>query len=406
MREYTRACVKIINNKMNRNLEKIYAAGADVGKLEEEYVLDALRNGWYKDRYKYVEQFESAFATYHNRKYALMTPNCTSAIQMLLKALDVDEDDEVIVPECTWIASAVGIDHLRANTIFCDIDKDNWCIDPIRLEEKINSWTKAIIVVDLYGNMPNWDVLEHISKKYNIPIIEDAAEALGSTYNGRKAGEFGIASVFSFHNTKTITTGEGGMMLTDDKDLYEKCVKLRDLGRGPDTKPYFNDVIGYKFMPFNIQAALGLAQLHRIDELLKIKKDQFDFYSRELFRYITDIDYQLNNTRVGTTNGVWITTLVIGEQHFLDGLNKEILLDELNKMDIPARPFFYPLSSLPAYGYNDEEREYSMKNSPVAYDISARGISLPGAYNMTEEQQYYVCRKLKDVIIEGIIVPR
>ena len=236
-------------------MNKIHMAGADVGDLEVEYVTDALRNGWYEDKYYYVEKLESEFSKYHNRSYGLMTPNCTSAIHLILASLGVGNGDEVIMPECTWIASSVSTVHLGAKPIFCDIEKDSWCLDPASVRKSITNKTKAIIVVDLFGNMANWEELEKISQEYNIPLIEDAAEALGSTLRGVKAGKFGIGSTFSFHNTKTITTGEGGMLLLDDKCLYEKCVKLRDLGRGPSTKPYFNVVVGYKWMPFNMQAA-------------------------------------------------------------------------------------------------------------------------------------------------------
>ena len=370
-------------------MNNIFMAGADVGDLEVKYVTDALKNGWYENKYYYVEKFEEEFSNFHGRKYALMTPNCTSAIQLVLASLGVGEGDEVIVPECTWIASSVGIVHLGAKPVFCDIEEDSWCLDPKSIEDSITKKTKAIIAVDLFGNMSNWDELNRISQKYGIPLIEDAAEALGSTYNGIKAGKFGVGSVFSFHNTKTITTGEGGMLLLDDDEIYEKCIKLRDLGRGPNTKPYFNEIIGFKFMPFNIQAALGLAQFHRLDELLDIKRYHLNFYKKELGHLDIELNFEPSNVH----NGAWITGLVLGDSYDIDKLT---MISKLEELGVPSRPFFYPLSSLPAY---DVENEYRQKNK-TAYKISNRGINLPGAYNLTDEQLKFICDNIKKVLNE------
>jgi perosamine synthetase len=365
--------------------KKIFPAGADVGELEIEYVTDALKNGWYEDKYYYVEKLEKDFAKYHYRKYALMTPNCTTAIHLLMAGLGIGPGDEVIAPECTWIASVVSSVHLGAKLVFCDIEEDSWCIDPKSVEENITENTKAIICVDLFGNMANWDELNKISKKYNIPLVEDSAEALGSLYNNQRAGEFGIGSVFSFHNTKTMTTGEGGMLLLDDDDLYNKCVKLRDLGRGPDTKAYFNEVIGYKFMPFNVQAALGLAQFERVEELIQKKRTHFEVYRENL----KDLDVELNYEPSNVFNSAWITTMVLGDSYDMD---KNELIEKMSEYDIPLRPFFYPLSSIPAF------KDHPSDKNPVSYRISNKGVNLPGAYNLTEEDIKYICDKIKLIL--------
>ena len=362
-------------------------AGADVGDLEVEYVTDALRNGWYEDKYYYVEKLESEFSKYHNRSYGLMTPNCTSAIHLILASLGVGNGDEVIMPECTWIASSVSTVHLGAKPIFCDIEKDSWCLDPASVRKNITNKTKAIIVVDLFGNMANWEELEKISQEYNIPLIEDAAEALGSTLRGVKAGKFGIGSAFSFHNTKTITTGEGGMLLLDDKCLYEKCVKLRDLGRGPSTKPYFNEVVGYKWMPFNMQAALGLAQFERLNDLLAIKRMHFDFYRSEL----CSLDISFNHEPPDVRNSAWITSIVLDASY---GIDKNAFIEKLNDLGCPSRPFFYPLSSIPAY---NQSEKYKNKNIN-SYSISSRGINLPGAYNLRIEDLDFICKSIKKIL--------
>ncbi len=372
-------------------MKRIFAAGPSITNIEVETVLDAVSNGWYEDAFYYCEKFEKDFAKYHKRKYALMTPNCTTAIHLLLAGLGVGKGDEVIVPECTWIGSTAGITYQKAETIFCDIDRSNWCIDADRVEELINEKTKAIIAVDLYGNMPNMDRLEQISLKYGIPLIEDAAEAVGSIYKGRKAGSFGIASTFSFHRTKTITTGEGGMLLIDNDSLFKRCHFLRDHGRVlvGNSWSYRNMEVTFKYMPFNIQAALGLAQLNRIEELIEIKRNHLEKYRF----YLKDIDgLQFNLEPIGGRNGAWITGLVFDEKYNL--LTDDIIKYLLSK-GVPARPFFYPLSSLPAYGDNEV---FMRKVNPNAYNISKRGINLPGAMNLDEDQIKYIASQVKNLL--------
>lgn len=369
-------------------LKEIYMAGPWVTEFEEKIVLDAIRNGWYgKNAYFYVEKFEYEFALYHNRKYALMTPNCTTAIHLLLAGLGIGNDDEVIVPECTWIASAAPITYQNAVTVFADIDPIHWCISPQALEKKITNKTKAVIVVDLYGNMPDMDVLQAICDKHGIYLIEDAAESLGSKYNNVRAGKFGIGSVFSFHRTKTITTGEGGMLLLDDEKLYKRCKFLRDHGREPGT--YFNTEVTFKYMPSNLAASLGYAQFLRIDELVAKKRWIWQKF-QEYFKDISDIYF--NPEPENVFNGVWCTALVFGKSH---KVTKDYIIQELTKMGLPSRPFFYPLTLLPAYGANIEKGRH---NSPVAYDISERAINLPCSFHLEEEQIALMSQAIKKIL--------
>lgn len=370
-------------------MNKIYMAGPWITELEIKTVEDAMRTGWYEHAYDYCEKFQKEFAAYHNRKYGIMTPNCTTAIHLLLTGLGIKEGDEVIMPECTWIASGAGISYLKATPVFCDIDPVNWCIDPKSVEKRITSKTKAIIAVDLFGNMPDMDGLAEVSKKHNIPLIEDAAEAVGSSYKGIKAGKFGIGSVFSFHRTKTITTGEGGMLLLDDDKLFERCFFLRDHGRRANGPMYYNFEVTYKYMPFNVQAALGYAQFQRIDELVGKKREQLNMY-REKLKDIKDIYF--NPEPPGGVNGAWITGLVFGKSHKMTKLDA---MEKLIKLGLPARPFFYPLSSLPAYPGCREKYE---PLNPIAYDVSSRGINLPGAANLTEEQIDKFCDGIKIIL--------
>lgn len=371
-----------------KNKRNIDVAGTHITELEEKYVLDALRNGWYGDKkYYYCEQLQKEFAEYHNRRYALMTTNCTSAIHLLLAGLGVGPGDEVIVPECTWIASASPVTYLGAKLVFCDIEEDTWCLSPESIEKSITSKTKAVIVVDLFGNMPKMKAIQSICNKNKIHLIEDAAEALGSVYHGKRAGSFGVGSTFSFHNTKTMSTGEGGMLLLDDTDLFNRCVKLRDHGRGPNTRPYFNDIIGYKFMPFNLQAALGLAQFHRIEDLVKIKRNHLMQYRENL----SDLDVKFNIEPAGVINGAWITAMVIGKSY---GINKHDFIDMMAEEGVPIRPFFYPLTSIPAF---DMKESYVDKN-PISYEISRRGVNLPGAPTLSDDDIMFICSKIKKVL--------
>ncbi len=378
-------------------MKKIDMAGPDITQHEIDTVLDAMKNGWHDNPYYYVEKFQNEFAKYHGRKFGIMTPSCTTAIHLLLTCLGVGEGDEVIVPECTWIASAAPITYLGAKPVFCDIEKTSWCLDPESVEKNITSRTKAIIAVDVFGNMPNMDRLREISERNNIHLVEDAAEALGSKYRGKRAGKFGIGSVFSFHRTKTLTTGEGGMILLDDKELYKKCMIWRDHGRDgalpaemrdKTQKMYFNKLVTYKYMPCNLLAALGYAQFERVEELVSKKRNHLKLYS-EFLSDVPDISFNQDDDIV--YNGAWITTAVIGKSH---NKTKEYIISEMQKEGITIRPFFYPLSMLPAYNIS-ENRDLN----PTSYDISSRGINLPGSALLETQDIELVSTKIKKVLL-------
>ncbi len=371
-------------------MDQIHMSGPWVTEHEISVVEDCMRNGWYN--YDYVETFEKEFAAYHDRKYAVMTPSCTTAIHLLLAALKIGHGDEVIVPELTWIASAAPLAYVGAEPVFCDVDETSWCIDPESLERAITSRTKAVINVDLFGNMSNMDALLEICDRYGIVLIDDTAEALGSTYKGIRAGKFGVGSVFSFHRTKTVVIGEGGMLLLDDDHLFERAMILRDHGRSETSPPYFPDEVAFKYMPFNLQAAMGYAQFQRIDELVERKRWMYDCYKQKL----ADIeDLQFNDEPEHVFNSVWITGLVFGKSH---NMSKADAISKLSELGIPSRPFFYPMSSLP--GYKSHEAENRRLN-PKAYDISARGINLPGALITTEEQIDAVCDGIRNILGRG-----
>jgi len=367
-------------------MERIKMAGPWITELEKRTVSDMMEYGW--DNYDYVEKFEPAFAEWHNRKYCLMTPCCTHAIHLLLLALGIKKGDEIIVPECTWTATAAPITYLKAIPIFADIEESNWCLDPKSVESKITDKTKAIIAVDLYGNMPNMDELEILSQNYDIPLIEDAAEALGSVFKGVRAGKFGIGAVHSFHRTKTMTTGEGGALLLDDDKIYQRAKFLRDHGRSSKI-PYYTLEPTPKYMPSNFQGSMAWAQFLRINDLIDRKKYFLNRYKKNL-NDIEDIQFNMETDEV--SNGVWATTMVIGKSF---GIDKIDAIDKLDKMNIPARPFFYPLSSLPAYSHYNSG---SKIENPIAYDISNRGITLACHYELTDDQIDYISDGIRKIL--------
>ena len=369
-------------------MNPIQMAGPWITDLERNTVAEMMFNGW--SNYDYVERFEREFAAWHGRKYALMTPCCTHAIHLILLALGINEGDEVIVPECTWTASAAPITYQKATPVFADINEDDWCLNLDSVERKITAKTKAIIVVDLFGNMPRMDELIALAAKHKLYLIEDAAEALGSTYKCIRAGKFGVAGVHSFHRTKTMTTGEGGMLLIDDDTVFERAKFLRDHGRS-STIPYYTLEATPKYMPTNLAASLGYAQFQRIDELVDRKRAIFHAYKKQLAD-IEDLTFNIENDDV--YNGVWATSVIFGKSH---GLTKLEAIRQLAELGIPSRPFFYPLSSLPAY---EHFKTGSAQANPRSYDISSRGITLSCSYDLTDGQINSICDGVRTILLK------
>ena len=362
-----------------------------ISSSEIKEVNKMMRNGW--DNYNYVEKFEKTFAKWHGKKFALMTSCCTHAIHLALKSINLKNTDEVIVPDSTWISSAFPIAYENASPIFVDVSLSNWCIDEKKILSAITRNTKAIIFVDLFGNMPNIEKLIEISKKYNLYLIEDAAEALGTIYNKKKAGTFGDISVFSFHRSKAITTGEGGMILTDNKFLYEKCKHHRDLGRLKN-KTYYSTSISPKYMPSNLAGCLGLSQFKRINELLKKKREIFSTYKKNLEKLEA---FQFNVNNENTKNSCWATTIIINKNI---NLTANSLRRKLLYYNIPTRPFFYPLSKMKAF------KNYGLKlnfSNPTSVYLEKKGLTLPSGYSLKKKQIIFICKKIKDILSNYIL---
>ncbi len=372
-------------------MQKISVAGPWITQKEIDYVTDAVTNAWYGNANMYHERFERAFASYIGTKFAMALPTCTSALHLSLLALGVSEGDEVIVPDATWIATSAPISYVGATPVFADIDSDTWCLSAKSFEACITPRTKAVIPVDLYGGMPDMDAIRSIARRHSIPIIEDAAEALGAEYNGRRAGSLGDTGVFSFHGSKTVTTGEGGMLVTDREDLFKRIQVLRDHGRQPGDRMFWNTEVAYKYKMSSMQAALGLAQLERIDELIQHKREQFQWYKQELAGVDGII---LNAEPEGTLNAYWMVTIVLDPKL---GLNKTQLMERLSLHGIDTRPFFHPLSSIPAYE-DSEQAHIARQRNKVVYGISPYAINLPSALRLSKEEIKSVCAALLDVL--------
>ncbi len=375
-------------------MELIRVAGPSITEKEVQYVEDAVRHAWYKDANIYNERFEAAFAEYVDRRYAISLPSCTSAIHLSLAALGVGPGDEVIVPDLTWIATAAPISYVRATPVFADIEPDSLCISPESIHSNLSKNTKAIIAVDLYGNMPNMDAVTEIAGKYGLHVIEDAAEAIGSEYRRRRAGGFGTTSVFSFHGSKTLTTGEGGMLVTNEQELHRRCLFLRDHGRSPGDTMFFNEEVAYKYRMTSMQAALGLAQLERVESLVSKKREIFSWYEEELGG-VPFVD--LNVTRPEVENSYWMVTMLVSEEL---GIEKRELITGLRQHSIDARPLFYPLSTIPAYR-DSATAEKARASNKVAYAVSPYGINLPSGMDLKRGTVRYVCDTLKKILSDG-----
>lgn len=370
---------------------RIPVAGPWVTELEIRYVSEAAANDWYAGAGQSVSQFETEFAGYIGANHAAAVPHGTSGLHLAMLALDIGVGDEVIVPESTWVATAAPIAYLGATPVFADIEPNTWCMAGDSLAGCISPRTKAIVTVDLYGGVPDMDAIRAIAG--DIPIIEDAAQSIGASWRGVPAGKLGDIGVFSFHGTKTMTTGEGGMVVTDRDDLFDRMSTLRDHGRSRANHRYFTtDEIGYKYRMGSLPAAFGRAQLARIDELLHKKKQIFRWYEAAL-RDVPGI--RLNYTPESVNNTYWMVTVVVDHSY---GLSTRQMMASFDEQGIDTRPFLPPLSSLPAFSEYDTAAR-GKKLNPTAYDVAARSINLPSALMLEQGDVARVCTHLRNLLL-------
>jgi len=362
-------------------MSRIHYTKPSITELEVAYATDAARNGWGERCYDYIRRFEAAFARHLGVRHAIATSSCTGALHMGLTALGIGPGDEVILGDINWIASAAPIIYLGARPVCVDVLADSWCLDPAQVEAAITPRTRAIVAVHLYGNLCDMPALMAIGARHGVPVVEDAAEAIGSRIGDSAAGSMGTFGTFSFHGTKTLTTGEGGMWVTNDDGLFERLRALSNHGRFPgQSRQFWPETIGFKYKMSNIQAAIGCAQLERIDDLVREKRRVFEGYRARL----TDLPLSLNPEPAGCTNGYWMPTMVVDRGVPFD---RDALLAAFVADGIDARSFFWPLSQLPMFAPQPEHA--------VAYGLTARALNLPSYHDLSQADIERVCATVR-----------
>ena len=351
---------------------RIHYTKPSITEREVALATDAAANGWGERCYEYIHRFEASFCEHLGAKHAIATSSGTGALHLGMAGLGIGRGDEVILADINWIASAAPIAHLGATPVLVDVDPTSWCMDPALVEAAITPRTKAILAVHLYGNLCDLDALLDIGHRHGIPVIEDAAEAIGSVWHGHRAGSLGAFGAFSFHGTKTITTGEGGIFVTSDSALYERVLTLSNHGRARGEKRQFwPETIGYKYKMSNVQAAIGCAQLERVDELVAGKRRVFEYY-REALR---GLPLSMNPEPANTVNGYWMPTIVADAGTAFD---RAALIAAFKAENIDGRVFFWPLSSLPMFD--------ARPGHGVSHALSERAVNLPSYHDITEEE--------------------
>ena len=363
---------------------RIHYTKPSITALEIGYATDAATNGWGEHCYDYINRFEKQFRRHLGVCHAIATSSGTGALHMGMAGLGIGPGDEVILGNINWIASAAPIVHLGAKPVLVDVLPDTWCLDPAAVEAAITPHTKAIMAVHLYGNLCDMDELGAIARRHNLHLIEDAAEAIGSIWHSRRAGSMGAFGAFSFHGTKTITTGEGGIFVTNDDALYERVLTLSNHGRARgDSRQFWPERVGFKYKMSNLQAAIGCGQMERIEELIAGKRRVFQYY-REALR---TLPLRMNSEPADTTNGYWMPTIVVNDDVAFD---RAALLNAFKSDNIDGRVFFWPLSSLPSFKQHPEHA--------VSHSLSRRALNLPSYHDISEQEMQRVIATLTSVI--------
>jgi perosamine synthetase len=369
----------------------IPVAAPSITEREGDLAREAAMTAWGPDHYRFNARFEGMMADYVGVAHAVSLPHATSGLHLALAAAEIGPGDEVIGPDVTWIASMAPVNYVGATPVFVDILPDTWCLDPSAVEAAITPKTRAIIGVDLYGSMCDWPALRDIASRHGLVLIEDAAEALGSTHSGQQAGSLGDMAVFSFHGSKTITTGEGGMLVTNDDHLHARVQKLRDHGRPPGDRFFQNDEVAFKYKMSAVQAALGIAQMERIDALIAYKRQLFGWYRNRL----ADVPgLRLNAEPQHVKNSYWMVTVVPEADYRHD---KFSLQAALRARGVDSRPFFSRLSRLKAFeGRADCARFLNYVTAGEA--AATRGVNLPSGYGLDEAIVDRICIALREAL--------
>jgi perosamine synthetase len=350
---------------------------------EKRYVNECLDTTWISSRGKFVKLFEDEFARYLNIGHATSACNGTVALHLALLALGIKPGDEVIVPTLTYIASVNAITYVGATPVFADSEPEHWQVDMEDVKRKITPKTKAVIVVHLFGNPVHLNDLVELCRQHKLFLIEDCAESLGSTYHGAHTGNFGDIATFSFFGNKTVTTGEGGMVASADKQLIDKVAHLKNQGVSQSIQ-YWHDVVGYNYRMTNICAAIGLAQLEKIQTILDLKEQVANNYRSALH----GSSLLLQPQRPGSYHSYWMCSVLIPK-----GLNRNDLALFLADNGIETRPVFVPVHTMPMYVQHAKGQDF-----PVAEEISARGITLPSYPSLTPSDITFIADKVLEFV--------
>ncbi len=355
------------------------------GPTEKKLVNQAVNSGWISSIGAYVAQFGEEFAATVGAKYALPICNGTAALHLALIALGIKPGDEVIVPALTFVASANAITYVGAKPIFADIEPGTFNIDLKDAEKKITARTKAIMSVDLYGHPVDFDSVKAFAKKFNLHFISDSAESLGSLYKNKPFGGLAEVTTFSFFGNKIVTTGEGGMLVTNSQKIYDTAKFYRDQAKDITIHNYYHPAIGYNYAMTNLQAAVGIGQLRQLETFVK-KKRQIAARYRQGLKAVPGLSFQ-TEAEYAESNW-WMFSLLVDRAKF--GRSRDELMKFLAAKGIETRPFFYPLPQLPPYQAANKSHQFS-----VTEDIAGKGMNLPTFATLTKKEQNYVINQIK-----------
>lgn len=359
-----------------------------IGRKELKNVTHCIKSGWISSKGEYIIKFEENFSKYCDVKYGVTTMNGTTALHLAVEALGIKKGEEIIIPSFTMIASAYAAVYSGATPVLVDSEPETWNIDTTKIEEKITKKTRAIMPVHIYGHPVDMAPILKLAQDYNLFVVEDAAEAHGAEYKGKKVGGLGDVGCFSFYANKIITTGEGGMMVTNDKKIYERAAMLKDLSFS-EHRRFLHESLGYNYRMTNLQAAIGLAQLEKIEDFVKIKRRNASLYSK-LLKGVVGIT--LPTEKDWAKNVYWMYSILIDKRKF--GIGRDEVQKRLFDRGIETRTFFIPMHQQPVFrkmGFFRGERY------PVAERISREGLYLPSGLTLTKQQIEYVCDAVKEI---------
>lgn len=368
----------------------IFVSEPKLSGNEKKYINECIDTGWISSEGPFITRFEEEFASYIGKKFGIAVCNGTASLEVALYAAGIGEGDEVILPSFTIISCVAAILRLKAIPVLVDIDPNTWCMNVNLIREKITSKTRCIMPVHIYGHPVDMDPLMNLAKEYNLIILEDAAEVHGATYKGRKCGSIGQLSSFSFYPNKLITTGEGGMVLTDDPDFAERARSYRNLCF-QHSERFLHDELGYNFRMTNMQAAIGCAQLERINEVVSFKREMGDYYISKL-KEISGIQTQIE--KEGCTTVYWMYCIQLDPRL---GISAKEMQVELIKRKIGCRPFFRGMHDQPVFERMGLFKGESYPFTDAAYKY---GLYLPSGMNLTKMQIDTVVDVLKEILQE------